>query len=214
MSDTKELIQELSSQVSPVKHLRPRSYTACLIVFLVVYTGSLQWWLGFRKDLSLQLERKLFVAELILLVVISLSAAVASVLTMAPDAYQKKSLLKLPYIFSAMMFSLVFLQLFMPFDVRMAIQNESSHSIECLIFIGLSSMLPAALILTLLSKGATVTPKNASAFAVITSVSISALTLRITESNDYILHLLIWHYIESVLFACLGAFFGPWILKW
>lgn len=214
MIDTKQLIQELSAQATPVKAVRPHVWASRLIAVLLVYAGAAQWWLGIRPDLATQLERSLFIAELFLLAAMLISAAIASVLAMVPDTYQKKNLLKLPYIISGLMLALVTFQLLMPQDARMVMPDETSHTIECAMFIAMASMLPAALIFVLLRKGATIMPKNAGALAVIASASIGALTLRLAEADDYIIHLLTWHYIPSILFAGLGALIGRWMLRW
>ena len=56
-------------------------------------------------------------------------------LAMYPDLYQRRSLLKLPYWFSAGIMGLVAFQCFMPQDARMLMRTPTSHSIECTMFI-------------------------------------------------------------------------------
>jgi hypothetical protein len=57
-------------------------------------------------------------------------------------------------------------------------------------------------------------PLQAGAFAVLTASTIGALTLRLAEENDSIVHLVQWHYLPTLFFAVLGAFAGKWLLKW
>jgi hypothetical protein len=215
MVDTKQLIQNLSADAAPVKLLHPQRYAAFLLALLSIYAICAQCWLeGFRPDLSMQLTRPLFMVELLLLAAMLVSASVASVYAMLPDGAQRKMLMRLPYIFSGGMLALVIVQLFLPQDARMVMSDATSHSHECTTYIAFSSILPAALIFGLLRKGASVMPMQAGLLAVIAAASVSAVTLRLAEANDEIMHLLSWHYLPSIIFAILGALLGRYLLRW
>lgn len=214
MVNTEQFIQNLSAQATSVNTVRPATYITRLLCVLLVYGSLAQWGLGLRDDLSVQLTRPFFVLELLLLSILLVSSAIASVLAMYPDAYQKRILIKLPYIFAGLIVGLIFVQLFTPQDPRMVMPDKDSHTVECALFIAMASALPAMLIFTLLRKGATLTPLQAGTLAVITASSIGALTLRLAEAEDDILHLLTWHYIPSIGFAMVGALLGRWLLKW
>ncbi|MDX2113014.1 MAG: NrsF family protein [Alphaproteobacteria bacterium] len=215
MVDTKQLISELSAAASPVAPVRPRRYAAFLIALLSFYAICAQCWLeGFRPDLLLQLARPLFVLELLLLAAMLASAAVASVYAMLPDGAARKTLMRLPYVFSCGMLALIVLQLLLPHDARMVMSEPDSHTHECTQYIAFSALLPAALIFGLLRRGASVMPMQAGLLAVIAAVSLGAITLRLAEANDEILHLLTWHYLPSLFFASLGALAGRYLLRW
>lgn len=215
MADTKQLIKELSAGATAVKPLRPRRYALFLLALLSVYAFCAQCWLGgFRPDLAIQLARPLFIIELLLLVAMLASAAVAAVYAMLPDGAQRQTLMRLPYMFTAGMLTLVMFQLLLPQDARMVMSDAASHTLECTEYIAVSSLLPAVLIFGLLSKGASVVPMQAGLLAVIAAVSVGAFTLRLAEANDEITHLLIWHYLPSLFFASLGALIGRFVLRW
>ncbi|MFO0388359.1 MAG: DUF1109 domain-containing protein [Alphaproteobacteria bacterium] len=215
MVDTKQLINQLSSEAMPVKVVRPQRYAAFLLVLLSIYAICAQCWLeGFRPDLAMQLARPLFIVELLLLAAMLVSSSVASVYAMLPDGGERKTLMPLPYFFSSGMLALVIVQLFLPQDVRMVMSDATSHTHECTIYIAFSSILPAALIFGLLRKGASVMPMQAGGLAVIAAVSVGTITLRLAEANDEIIHLLSWHYLPSIFFASLGAVLGRYLLKW
>ena len=55
---------------------------------------------------------------------------------------------------------------------------------------------------------------SAGLLAVIAAVSVGAITLRLAEANDEIMHLLSWHYLPSIFFASLGALLGRYLLRW
>lgn len=216
MNNTADLIASLSAEVTPVKKARTPSYWAVrLLVLLALYAVGCQFFLGFRPDLELQLTRPLFALETLLLSLLLLSSAVAAVLAMYPDAYQKPQLLKLPYAVFALLVAVVGFQLWMPADVRMVMpEGASVHAMECAICIASVALIPSALIFALLRKGASVRQFQAGSFAVLASSAIGCLTLRLAEANDSIMHLVQWHYVPTLLFAALGALAGKWLLKW
>ncbi len=213
MTNTNDLIQALSAQVTPVKRLRPRRYATFLLALLFIYAFCAQCWdEGFRSDLLLQLIRPLFILELLMLLAMLTSASIAAVYAMLPDSTRQKKMMRLPYVFSAGMFVLVIFQLLLPPDARMVMHGLNTH--ECTLYIALSSALPAALIFVMLRKGASVMPMQAGLLALIAAVSVGAITLRLAEANDDIIHLLSWHYLPSIFFASLGALIGRFLLRW
>lgn len=213
--NTDELIANLSAKAAPIKAMKPRRYATFLLCILLVYAVCTQCWLeGFRPDLSAQLMRPLFVIELLLLVSMLISAALATVYAMFPDGSQHQWLMKSPYLFSGGMIALVMMQLFLPQDVRMVMPDATAHTHECTTYIAYASILPTLLIFGLLRKGASVMPMQAGALAVIAAISVSALTLRLAEANDEISHLLIWHYLPTIIFASIGAGLGRFLLRW
>ena len=214
MVETEQLIRELSDQAAPVKPVLPRQWALRLLSVLLVYGGAMLWSMGLRPDWLVQLTRPLFAAEILLLVGLLLSAAITSVLMMYPDAYQQRGLLRVPYLLSFLLLALLSYQGLLPLDPRMQMPTPQSHTVECALFIAMAAVLPAALILMLLKKGATLAPVRAGALAVITSTTLSALALRLSEPIDTISHLLIWHYIPTIFFAMIGAWLGRLMLKW
>ena len=215
MVDTKQLIQDISAETKPVKLVRPQRYAVFLLALLSIYAICAQCWLeGFRPDLLMQIARPLFLVELLLLAAMFVSSSVASVYAMLPDGTQRKTLMRLPYIFSGGMLALVIVQLFLPQDARMVMSDATSHTYECTMYIAFSSILPATLIFGLLRKGASVMPLQAGLLAVIAAVSVGAITLRLAEANDEIMHLLSWHYLPSIFFASLGVILGRYLLRW
>lgn len=216
MGDTKQLIEQLSAQVTPVRPLRLQRYAVLLLAAFSLYAVCTHCWLeGFRSDLSLQFQRPLFVTELLLLAAMLVSSVLAALYAMQPDgAQQKKHLMRLPYLPSFAMFALIIFQLFMPHDTHMVIQAETTNGHKCTMYIGLSSILPAMLIFWVLRKGASAMPMQAGALAVIAAVSVSAITLRLSEASDGIMHLLILHYLPTIFFAGVGALLGRFLLRW
>jgi len=77
-----------------------------------------------------------------------------------------------------------------------------------------TAIVPAALIFALLRKGASVRPLRAGSFAVLAASGLGCLTLRLSEANDSLVHLVDWHYLPTLLFAVIGALVGRYLLRW
>lgn len=216
MNNTADLIAALSAEAKASKPLpAPMTLGLSVLAVLAIYAVATQLYLGLRPDLSMQLTRPFFVAEILLLTALAISSAIAAVLAMYPDVYQKPQLLKLPYaIFSALV-GLILFQLFMPHDARMVMpEGEDVHAMECAICIASVALIPAALLFALLKKGASIRPLQAGSFAVLAASAVGCLTLRLAEENDSLMHLVSWHYVPTLLFAMLGAAIGKKLLRW
>ena len=215
MTDIDTLITRLSNEALLPKPARSPHYWAVrLLAVLVVYGVGTQLCLGLRPDLAIQITRPFFIGEIVLLVTLLFTSAIAGVLAMYPDAYQRPTLLTLPYAVFLLLLGLVAFQLTMPLDTRMVMPLPGAHGMECTICIGSVALIPSALIFALLRKGASVRQFQAGAFAVLAASSIGCLTLRLAEANDSMMHLASWHYGPTVLFAALGAGIGKILLKW
>lgn len=216
MTNTLDLIASLSSEAVPARKVRAPSYWAVrLLAVLMIYAIGCQFFLELRPDLLTQFARPFFVAEILLLAVLLAGSAIASVLAMYPDAYQKPRLLSLPYVVFGALAILLGFQLVMPQDVRMLTpEGPGVHAMECAICIASVALIPSALIFALLRMGASVRQLQAGSFAVLTASSVGCLTLRLAEANDSIMHLVQWHYMPTLAFAALGALAGKWLLRW
>ena len=216
MNNTADLIARLSAEAKLAQKVTAPSYWAVrLLAVLVLYAVGCQVFLGIRADLWVQLTRPFFALEILLLTLLLFSSAIASVLAMYPDAYQKPQLLMLPSIIFMLLVALMGGQWLTPQDMRMvAPEGDNVHAMECTLCIASVALIPSAIIFALLRKGASVRQFQAGAFAVLSASAIGCLTIRLAEANDSIMHLVQWHYVPTLLFAALGASAGKWLLKW
>lgn len=213
--DTQALIARLSREAPPKPELRPPAYFALrLIAVLVVYVLGTQFCLGVRPDIAVQLVRPMFVLEAALLAMLTVSGTLAAILAMYPDAYRRAWMFRLPYAIFLLLVALIVAQLFAPADVRMVIPPPGGHAMKCALCIAATSLIPAALMFGLLRKGASVHPLKAGSFAVLAASGLGCLTLRLSEVNDSLMHLISWHYLPTLLFAAAGAVLGRYLLRW
>ena len=102
----------------------------------------------------------------------------------------------------------------MPFDPRMVVMPSHGHGMECALCIAALACLPSALIFGLLRKGASVTAVFAGSLSVLGASGFGSLILRLTEIDDSLVHIALWHYVPTFLFAAMGAVLGKFLLRW
>jgi hypothetical protein len=216
--NTDDLIKNLLEEVdkNPKQPLgTPEIYIGCLMVILMIYAVCVQNIIGFRGDMTTQFLRPMFVLELVLLLLLSVISAMAAVLSMYPDMYHNKTILKIPYMIFGVFFIFIVLQIINPsVPVNNISKILSEHTYECTLCIASVAIVPAGLIFRLQKMGACIYPFHAGSFAVLTACGVGCFVLRLCEANDSINHLVIWHYIPVFLFSCLGAILGKIFLKW
>ncbi len=213
---TSDLIAQLAAEPVPAKPaLNPARQIIWLLAVLLIYAFGAQIYLGLRPDLINRLTDAWFEAEIVALWFLILTSSIASIIAMAPDAYQKPVLLQLPYVVFAALIGILGYQMLQSPDMPKLISELSDTAgMECSICIALVSMLPSAFVFAILKRGASVRPFMAGSYAVFTAAGIGCLTLRLAEPIDSLMHVTQWHYMPTLLFAILGAFIGKWLLKW
>ncbi len=212
---TEELINSLAQDSTVVKQLQsPLRLSFYLLGILIIYAVVTGFTIGIREDLLTQLGRPFFIAEISLLLLTIFSSVLAAMFLLFPDGYQKKGVLYWP-LYSLCAFILIMaVQVFFPLDSRMVIPTGKVHSMECTICIASITIIPSALMFVLLRKGASVYPFLSGVYAMILSSGVGCLMLRLSEADDSLIHLALWHYIPILLFAVIGAFIGKIFLKW
>lgn len=209
-----DLITSLS-QETPKPRLQPPGYFAARLgAVLAVYVIGIQFFLELRPDVLAQFSRPMFALEILLLALLTVTSTISAVLAMYPDAYQKRRLLNVPYAVFTVLIAFMLVQFLLPYDTRMVISPLDGQAMECAICIASVALIPSALIFALLRRGASVYPWRAGSFAVLAASGIGCLTLRLSEANDSLLHLAVWHYLPTLFFAALGAVIGRFMLRW
>ena len=213
--NTEELIEKLSQETSGKATLRsPMYYGLCLIATLLLYAIGSFFFFDVRSDIAIQFGRFSYLLEIVLLIFLVLSSAFAAIFSMYPDAHQKPLIIKIPYAVFALLTTFIIVQVVaMPFDPRMVLLSDD-HGIQCALCIAAVSFLPSILIFGLLRKGASVTPLFAGSFAVLAVAALGSLVLRLTEANDSLMHIALWHYVPILIFSVIGAILGKWLLRW
>ncbi|MBV5292931.1 MAG: DUF1109 family protein [Curvibacter lanceolatus] len=154
----------------------------------------------------------LFVLEIISLILL-LSCVMASTLAAYPDAYQKPGWLRAPYALATLLALTCLLQLLTE-PLSRPQDATDIHGLSCSVAIAAVAILPSALVMHRLGRGAVVHPMQAGSLALRTGLALGCLVVRLHEVNDSMFHVLTWHYLPTALGAGLGVWLGRRILRW
>lgn len=180
------------------------------LLLSVIYIAATASFLHPRPDLLLKLHIGLFSMELLTLAAVIATSLLSSALLAFPDLYQRKKLAFLPL--SAFALFCVVLLVEWHSDVPPA--PLPPHSMTCLKCITLLSLLPEAFILYNIRKLASTHYYLAGSISCLAAFAVGALTLRLCEPTDSIIHLLQWHYLPMAAVAVIGLLAGKLCLKW
>lgn len=212
--NTNELISRLSKDAPKPPLKKPAFYAVCLTLALLAYGLLSQYFLGIRQDCLEKLTQPLFVSEIVLLLSMTLAALVSAVLLMYPDGYQKKILLNAPFVLLLALCAQLAVNYFIAPSVLATGLAAEPHDIECAISIASISVLPAAAMMCLLNLGACTYPFRAGFYIVLATTGIGCLVLRLSEMNDLVGHLVLWHYCPTLIFCVIGAILARVLLRW
>ena len=203
-----ERIVENTSPVKPVGHpfWLTVKWLAGMGIFLVLTVVVY----GPRPDLAEKLHSLLFVAEIALLVALIITTSLSAALLSFPDLYQKRKMIYLP-VGVAMLFMLLMLganfSAVPPPPVPM-------HSFQCTLSIAFLACLPALVMFYSVRKIASTHPYLAGSIALLCAFSLGALSLRLFEQTDSIMHVIQWHYLPMIGVSILGVWLGKRFLSW
>lgn len=214
MKDLESLITELSSEPAVVRRFPAPPRLAAGLLAVCLLCGVLgQLYLGVRPDFKATLADLALWSELACLMLLLLSSLLASVLVMYPDAYQRPGLLRLPYAAFGLLVALCVVQLLVQPALRLQDASDM-HGVTCTISIAAVAIVPAALVMVMLGRGAVVRPRQAGSLAVLTGTALGCLVVRLHEANDSMVHVVVWHYMPTLCFALVGVLLGRRLLRW
>lgn len=214
MKDMESLIQELSATPAIERPLpNPLRQALMLLAVCVVCGLAGQGWLGLRPDAWGRMASPLFLVEISCLVLLLLSCAVASTLAAYPDAYQRPAWLRAPYALAALLVLTCLLQLLTE-PLSRPQDATDLHGLSCSVSIAAVAILPSALVMHMLGRGAVVHPLQAGSLALLTGLALGCLVVRLHEVNDSMFHVLTWHYLPTAMGAGVGVWLGRRILRW
>ncbi|OGR38617.1 MAG: hypothetical protein A2051_03825 [Desulfovibrionales bacterium GWA2_65_9] len=209
MRDLEQLVNELSGEAAPTRPA-PHPYLLGLqwTLMAAAYLAVALAFSGLRPDLSQALQQPGYVAELLTLLLLFAASTTSAALLAFPDLHQKRLLAYAP----VGAFALLALTLLAGSFADTAPLPE--HSIECTIDISLVSLLPAVAIFLLMRGYASTHPRWAGSVALLAAFSTGALWLRLYETNDSVVHVVLWHYLPMLLAGFIGWMLGRRLLKW
>lgn len=211
MKDVDTLIDTLAQEAAPVKPApHPFALFAQWMGGAAAYIALTLLFSGLRPDLLDKLHSPLFLLELVLLLCIVATASLSAALLSFPDMHQKRRMVILP----VLMFALLVLLITVSWHADTPPSPPPLHSVECLLYIAFLSVLPAAWLFYSMRKLASTHHYLAGSIALLTAFSIGALSLRLYEQTDSIMHVVQWHYLPMLGITIIGLWLGKTLLKW
>lgn len=207
------LIDQLASEGAKKPLPHPVKQVAGWMFGIVLYLAVVTAVSGLRGDWAQKFTEPLYLVELMLLLTIGVSAAMAALCLARPDAHQ------IPWI------RFVPLGLLVPWGIiafgNVDMMNASIlasgmkvSGFDCAVHLTVLSLLPALALFALLRKGAATRFFWAAGMACLSATSVVYLSMRILEQTDNPWHLLLWHALPAALLSLVGAALGRLILRW
>ena len=208
---TEILIERIVKNAGPVKPVgHPFLLSAKWLAGMGVYLVLISAIYGTRPDLTEKFQSLLFGAEIGLLAAMVITTSMSTALLSFPDLYQKRMMAWAP------------VGIAIPFILLMCVANFSGqpasappiHSFQCTFSIAFLALLPALVMFYSVRKIASTHPYLVGAIALLCAFSVGALSLRLYEPTDSILHVIQWHYLPMIGVSILGVWLGKKFLNW
>ncbi|MFY9327692.1 MAG: DUF1109 domain-containing protein [Georgfuchsia sp.] len=211
INDVEQLIAELTGEASAVKPA-PHPYLLGLMLIgaAAIYLSAVLAVSGLRPDWPQAMSQPWFVAEIVALFMLLVTASFSAALLAFPDLHQKRRLAFAP----AWMLTLFLVVMLFAWHADNPPATLSQHGIECTSCILLLAILPGVWTFYITRMFASTHCHWAGSSALLAAFSVGALWLRLQEANNSILHVVEWHYLPMLAFGMLGLWLGKWLLRW
>lgn len=211
MNNLDKLVEQLAEEASPVKPA-PKPWRLSLLwaIAAVLYVALSVWISGPRSELLQKLQEPWLAVELLVLLLLFVSASLSAAVLAFPDLHQMRAAAWSPLV----MFALLIITLTLAWHADSPAAPLPVHNVECTVSITLFSLLPATWTFLSMRRYATVHQRWAGSVALLAAFSVGALWLRLHEENDSINHVILWHYLPMLVIGIIGWSMGKRLLKW
>lgn len=213
MNGTEQVIQRLAQDADVVRPLRtPWIRTGIWLSLSIPYVAIVLLAMAMRNGLpTLPLDTR-FIIETVSGLGVGITAALCAFSSVVP-AYSRR----LFVVFA--IFAGLWLGSIGQNCIQEWLRNGSqalslSHDLSCLPFITLVSIYPAMALISMLRRGAPLTPHLTAAAGAIAAAGLANFALRIVFPEDANIGLLVWHIGGVFILAALTAAVGHWLLNW
>jgi hypothetical protein len=214
MKTTDELINKLSedAQASESKEFNVSSYSRRTVVFLAVYLSAVLLILGPRDDWLQQINQPAYTIEILLTLLLVVSAGIASVRFSVPKALKQSTALLLPAVSVAL--GLVIWQLGEVSGEEL-ITSATDLSLSYISLGVVAGATPVALFLFWqMSQGSPTQLSFASGMALLSASACGHLLMRTIGQASNFSDVLVWCYSPILLLMTVGALSGNKLLRW
>jgi len=208
---SEDLIKALAADAVPVRRLAsPMLRLTLWVAPSAAYTAIIVGIMGLRPDLPTRLTDARFVLELGATFMTSVLAAAAAFCAGCPGRPIWERFAPVPAL------TLWFFSLGEGCWLEQAGAQGLQFQLDFVCFpsIVLVSIVPAALILIMIRRGAPIAPVTTTALGTLAAAALGATALRLFHAQDASLMILVWQFGAVALLAGFGALIGRHVLPW
>lgn len=211
MTDTEQLIHQLSASGAkkPMRH--PLTITAMWMGVFTLYVLLIMLVMGIRPDMPEKWIAPMFILEVGGMALVAITAALSASFLALPDE-AGKPWMKYLCLFPLMLFLGVLIYglnddstLSFPECIR---RQHFPCSVEVILF----SLIPSATMFYTLAKAAPTRPSLAGCMAALSGSAFGYVVIRMLDTHDDPMSLLVWHFSPVILVVLVGMIMGRWIL--
>lgn len=208
-----DLIDALAADAKPVRHLAsPMVRVGLWLAVSASYVALIVWVMGLRPDIGSRLADTRFVLELGATFLTSVLAAMAAFCAGCPGRPVWERFAPLPAL-------ALWIGSLGEGCWRSLVQGGAQgvplqFDFVCFPSILLVSIVPGALILTMIRQGAPIAPVTTMALAMLAAAALGATALRLFHAQDASVMVLVWQFGSVAMLAGLGALTGRHVLRW
>ena len=211
--NTDQLIDKLVAEGAhkPLPH--PMLQALFWLTGTLVYLAALSGYNGFRADIAEKFAETLYFAEVTLLSLTAMSAALAALYLSRPDCRQMPWIKYVPFGFLVFWAAVAFTESEM-LNVTNIFYTVTLCEFDCLWYIFLFSTPPGIALFLVIRAGAPVQCYWAGTMATLSVTAFGYLCMRFVEMNDNPAHLLVWHALPVMMMCIAGMIAGKYALRW
>lgn len=210
--ETSRLIEHLAAEARPVSPLWPPALRALAWVIAAATLLGLLTTSHLRPDLAVHLRRWRYLLELGSIVGLTTAVAHLAALAAVPGREASRAVAAVTILAAAVVAGFAFLH---PMDLAQSLAGFTRVGLDCLRHTMLLALVPTALMLLAIRRGAPLAPATAGALAGVAGWLLAYLFVRLTCPLDETLHIWLWHLgpigPAAAIMAALGAF---WLGRW
>lgn len=213
--ETNHFIKSLSTGLKPVRRL-PSPYVrfSYWLLASILATAVLLFFRGVRSDLVQALSDPEFLIQSLLLVLMTVMAAISAFIMSVPGEKQSKHRWYLAGILGSLLAMILIFSAWKSYNSGNMRAWFPGSGLSCLVSISILSAFPGILLFAMLRRAAPLRLSVSGSSAFLAVTALASLASNINCDSNIPAHILVWHFIPVLVMALIGARLGKWFLRW
>ncbi len=203
------IIDEISTQELKKPVSKPFILTLKYSFLIISYFALVIFMSHLRSDVEMKFHDKLFIVELILMMIVALTALYSAVCLSLPDDFQRSWIRFLPFLPLLGLFFMIFKGFLQDEDALTLSQCLALGRYDCILHIFAFSIVPALFLFYQVSKMMPLKTKWEGGLIGLSASAFGYVAMRlVTQRSEDATSILIWHLAPIILIAIIGLQFG------